>query len=442
MVDDDSNDIQPYVDDILDSINKNSSKKVKREEIESHLKKFIDYGVPIEHAKQTLLKKYGDIESTKPSSGGSERVLVVDLQSNDYNVSLLGRVISVNPKQISVKGENKTIYYGILSDESGTVTFTAWNDFGLKKGDVIEISNAYTKEWQGAVQVNFGDRTTIEKTDENKLSASNYEPKECKIKDLRSGMGSVDIFVRIIELSKRQVTVNGENKNVYSGICGDQTGKARLTSWHDFNLTEGDVIQIKGGYIRSWRGIPQITFDEKASVKKLPNDKISKSDIITKKVPLSEIVERHGALDVITSGTVIDIRPGSGLIRRCPECKRVLQADECSVHGKVQSVLDLRIKMVLDDGTGGIAGILGKEISEKLLGKKLSDFKALVKKESDESIVIDEIKNELFARQLQVEGNALGDMYGVTLIAKDATLISIDVAAETEKLIEELERFK
>ena len=217
-----NDDLTPYIDDILNALGDTSEKEVTREELEKELKKFIEYGVPLDHAKQTLIKKFGG--SYMPPS--SERMLVADLESGRNSVHVLCRVLHISPKDITVKGENRKIFYGILGDESGSISFTAWNDFELEKGDVVEISNAYTKEWQGETKLNLGDRTKIEKTDASKIPESSLEPKEFKVKDLRSGLGSVEVTARILELNKREVEVDGQKKNVFSGTLGDETGKA------------------------------------------------------------------------------------------------------------------------------------------------------------------------------------------------------------------------
>jgi replication factor A1 len=439
MSEDDVEEIQRCIDEILGMLSEGSGKKVTREELEREFQKFLEYGVPIEHAKQTLLKKYGGTVGGIRAS--SERVLMVDLQPNETNVHLVGRIISVNPKQITVKDEARTIFYGIIGDESGSVQFTAWKDFELVKGDVVEVSNAYTREWQGGVQVNFGDRTVIEKTDETRLTVSDYEPREYKIKDLRAGIGPVDITVRILEIGKREVTVANTAKTVYSGMCGDETGKAQYTSWHDFSLNAGDIVRVAGGYVRSWKGIPQITFDENATVEKLAGDKIPLKVIKTQQISLHELVERHGALDVSVEGTVIEIREGSGVVVRCSECNRVLRNDECTIHGKVKGVSDLRLKVVLDDGTGSISGIIGREQTEQLLGKTFDEWKKLGDQSSDNAVVRDELNQMLFAHRIGLEGNALGDMYGVSVIAKKAWFADFDIKAESEKLKSELEEF-
>jgi len=285
-----------HVEDIINILSEKSDKKVSRDEIEQEFERFMEYGVPIDQAKQTLIKKYGGGSVVFTNESTAERTLISDLRPNQSSVKLLGHVIAINPKDITVRGENREIFFGIIGDESGTIPFTAWNKVELEKGDVVEISNAYTREWQGAVQLNFGDRVRIEKTEKEKLPESAFKPKEMKVKDLKSGLGRIDVTARILEIDSRDVDVNGENKKVFSGIIADDTGKAQFTSWHDFKLKKDDVLRITGGYVKSWRGIPQLTFDSNANVKKLDEKKIKKVDLESVKMPLHELVEKRGAL--------------------------------------------------------------------------------------------------------------------------------------------------
>ena len=427
--------LDSHIDDIINALGNDLEIEVTRENIEKELNKFMEYGVPIDQAKQTLIKKYGGQAVFTSSEQSSERKLISDLQPNERSVNLLCRVIAVNPKEVTVKGDIRKIFYGILGDESGTISFTAWNsNLNFEKGDVIEISNAYTREWQGTVQLNLGDRVNIKKTDKERLPESAFEPRTLKIKDLRSGIGAVDVTARILEINERETEVDGEKKKVFSGIIADETGKAQFTSWHDFKFKEEDVLQITGGYVKSWKGIPQLTFDKNAKVKKLDKSKIPKKDLQINKMPLFIIVEKRGALDVEVEGTIIEIRPGSGVILRCPECNRAIVNNECGIHGKVEGKLDLRVKLVVDDGTGSITSILNRELAENLLDKKLDDYKKM-----DEDSLIEDLNKKLFARRICLQGNALGDEFGTSLIAKDAKLVDYDIQEEADKLSQEME---
>ena len=426
-------DLGPHIDDVLNALSE-IQKEVSRDEIEKELNRFMEYGVPIDQAKQTLIKKYGGV-AVFSSGSSSERKLISDLQPNERSVNLLCRIITVNPKDITVKGDNRKIFYGILGDESGTVSFTAWSsEFDFEKGDVVEISNAYTREWQNGVQLNLGDQARIIKTDKDKLPESAFKPRELKVKDLHSGIGAVDIIVRITELNKRENEINGEIKKVFSGIIADETGKAQFTSWYDFKLKEGDVLRITGGYVKSWKGIPQLTFDERATVKKLDKNKILKKDLQVSKLPIYILIDKRGAIDVEVEGTVLEIRPGSGVIMRCSQCNRILMNNECSIHGKVDGKIDLRLKLVVDDGTGSITSVLNKELTEKLIGKTLEECKRM-----EENELLNHINKILFAKRISLRGNALGDEFGTSIIAKDVKLVDLKIKEDAEKLFKEIE---
>ncbi len=425
-------DLKSHIEDIKKSLDKDSE-QFNQKEVESELKKFIEYGVPIEQAKKTIIKKFGgNILSNNQIN--TERTLISKLKPNDQNVNLLCRVITINPKDIIVKGENRKIYYGILGDESGTISFTAWNNVEIERDDVIEISNAYTREWQGNIQLNFGDRVSIEKTDKNRLPPEAFKPKKVKLNELKSGIGSVDTKAVILEINEKQVDINGEKKKVISGIIGDETGKAQFTSWFDFKLKKNSSYQITGGYVKSWKGIPQLTFDEKSIVKKLDDNSISKDKVISKKMKIHELIDKGGAIDIIVEGTIIDIRDGSGIIDRCPQCNRALKDKECNIHGKVEGITDFRIKSIIDDGTGSINAIFNKNVSEKLIKKTIEDYKKM----SQENISRDMIE-KLFAKKVLVKGNALSDEFGITFIVKEANLVDIDIKQKSENILQELE---
>ncbi|NTV84166.1 MAG: hypothetical protein HGA23_07695, partial [Bacteroidales bacterium] len=118
------------------------------------------------------------------------------------------------------KGEARKIFYGILGDESGTIQFTAWKDFEIEKVTVVDITNAYTKEWQGSIKVNFGDRTKITKMDSSEVPEVNVEPRGYKVKELRGGLSSIEVTARILEIKDRDVDVSGQKKSPLLAIFG------------------------------------------------------------------------------------------------------------------------------------------------------------------------------------------------------------------------------
>ncbi len=434
-------DIAPHVDDIARVL----GDKLDREEIDRELRQYLtEYRIPMGTAKRMLVKKYG---GTPSQLGLGVQKTLDQLQPNEPSVDLLCRLVAVNHKEVDVGGEKKPIVFGILGDQTASVPFTAWEvgDWKFQKGDVIRVHNAYTKEWKGQPQINFGERTKIKLEVKNALpnfvATPLSDPKNYRVKDLKGGMSNVSLKGMVLSVEKRTVNVAGEEKNVYSGVIADKTGKIGFSAWHDFGLKEGDVIRVKGGYIKTWRGIPQFGFDERADFETLsPNELPPLEELAEKRVyRIGELMDMGGAIDAAVDGIIIDIKDGSGLIFRCPECKRVLQKGICRIHGEVEGKPDLRIKAVLDDGTGALTAVMGRDITEKLLGKNVEECQKIAKQAMDQSVIREELKNLLMATPIRISGDATMDDFGIMLISKDAQLMGLDVQTEARNMLEELE---
>lgn len=429
----------PLLEEIIRALGEKVGTEVSIATLEEELNRYLEYRVPPEQARNTILRHYG-VQPPR-ASGGQGRKTLAELQGNEPFVNLLVRVVAINEKEIAVKGEPRRIQYGIFGDETLTRPFTAWRPLEAETGDVLKILGAYTKEYQGEPQINLGDRCVVEKGDPESLPRGPSQARALGLSDLRPGQGNVDATVRILTIGSRDVTAQGVAKTVWSGTVGDASGKAAFTAWHDFQLKPGDVVRIRGGYVRGWRGTPQLTFDEKATVEVVPDATFPGVAEIENAgpVPLADLFLGGGQLDVTVEATLVEVRPGSGLVLRCPTCKRVTVEDECRTHGKVAPVLDLRIKGVLDDGTGALSVIFGRELTEALTGRTLADYQGLAKEALTSDVVDRDLKSKLLARPLRVRGNVLVDEFGPSMIAREAALLQRDLAAAAEALLAELE---
>ena len=436
-------DVASHVEDIARAL----GNKVKNSEIEKELKEYIDvYRVKdVATAKRSIVKKHGGNPAELRMASGITKTLA-ELTPNETSVDFVARVLTVNPKEIEVDGEKRKLFFGIVADPTGSRPYTAWmGEVPFAKGDVFRFRNAYTKEWNSQAEISFGARTTFEKLKEDALPATPAgrfgEPRTLKVKEFQDGVSNVTAEARIISVEKREVMVGEERKPVFGGMLADETGRAQFSVWHDFSLKPGEAVRISGAYIKSWKGIPRLTFDERSKVERLEKSKLP--DLKELKggtaLTIEEIAERGGAADATVKGIIIDVKPGSGLVLRCPECKRVVQKGACRVHGNVKGSPDLRIKAALDDGTGAIMAVLGKELTEKLTGKKMEDYMRLVAELANPDAVRAEIMEKVIARPIEVTGNVTADDYGLMLIATSARLIDVDVQAEARAMLEELE---
>ena len=203
----------------------------------------------------------------------------------------------------------------------------------------------------------------------------------------------------------------------------------------------GDVVQIEGAYVRGWRGLPQLTFDDTMEVAKLKKGALPPLEELEKgaQVSISNVAKRGGACRANIDGVVLDIRSGSGLVFRCPECRRVLQKNICRIHGEMEGQPDLRIKAVVDDGTGALTVIMGSEITESILGMDLDGCQKKAKEAMDQEVIADMLYDMLVARPIKVAGDVTSDDFGLMMVAQSQEFTAVDVKEEARALLDEVE---
>ncbi len=434
-----------HVEDIARALGK---ERVLKEgiDIERELRDYIEtYRVlDFRTAKRAIVRKHGGNPAELRVSSGPLKSLA-ELQVNEPSVDFAVRVITVNPKEVEVEGQKRRIHYGIIADATASKGYTAWMDEApFRKGDVIRVRGAYTKDWNGEPQINFGNRTTFEKLQDDAVPRGATgrfgEERALKVREFRDGESNVTVEARVLGLERREVSVGDTVKPVFSGLLADETGRAQYTMWHDFKIKPGDAVRIQGAYIKSWRGIPRLTFDERSRVERLEGSSLPGLKELESRTPVAieEVAARGGAADVTLRGIIIDVKPGSGLVQRCPECRRVTRGGVCRVHGAVQGQPDLRIKAALDDGTGAVIAVLGRELTERVTGKTMEEYRRLVAELANPEAVRADIMERVIARPMELSGNVTSDEYGLMLIATSARLLEVDAQAEARAMLDEL----
>ena len=429
----------------FEELKKELEGKISDEQLKKELNTYLnEYRVTPDAAKRGIKRKYGAEGAT--SSFVTADVIskkISELQGTEMNVDITAKAVYVDKKQITVRGSQKIIVSGILGDETGTAPFTIWegDEVELEKGETYLFKNAYTKKWNDRVQINLGSRGKVEKSTATVDVPDRtlvMDSTEMKIGDIKEGTGNVTVTGRIMSVEERNITVKGEARIVYSGLIADDSGKIQYSAWNDYDLKEGETICVKNAYIRAWRGIPQLNLGDKCEVSRV-DDSFGEIDMSSSKKTIADIIRIGGGLDVSVTGTVVDLRAGSGLIRRCPECNRSVLNEECTTHGQIEPVFDLRMKLILDDGTGAISAIVNRQDTELLTGITLEAAEGLAKARGDAEIVAREVAQLMIMKKISVGGNVLSDDYGPMMIVREVKLEDVDILKEAEELYEELE---
>ncbi|WP_459194171.1 Single-stranded DNA binding protein [Halosimplex sp. J119] len=410
-----------------------SSLGVDKTEVKRDLENLVEYSVPVEEAKDSLRRKYGEGSS---DSGGPTSKDVADVSTGDSSVTVTGQVLTVGKRSIRYQGSDHVIFEGEIADESGKISYTAWEDFGLEAGQTITAGNAGVREWEGEPELNLGESTTIQLADED-LAIDYPVGGDATLAELEPGDRGVNVEVSVLEVERKTIDGRDGETDILSGILADETTRLPFTDWEPHEaITEGASLRLEDVFVREFRGAPSVNVSEFTEV--LALDRTVEPTEDAPALAVRDAIESGGLFDVEIVGNVIAVRDGSGLIERCPECGRVVQNGQCRTHGAVDGVDDLRVKAILDDGTGTVTAILDDGLTEEIYGGGVEDAKEHAREEMDQEAVADAIREQIVGREFRVRGSLSVDEYGANLNARSFDETEDDPAGRASDLLAEV----
>ena len=422
-------DLESHAEDLASDLG------VDKEEVKSDLQNLLEYSVPIDEAKGSLRRKYGD-ERTGSGAPSSKRI--GEITTEDGSVSVTVVVLTAGERSIRYQGSDHVIVEGRLADETGVIDYTAWEDFGLSPGDTVRVGNANVREWDGEPELNLGESTTISFDDET-LDVPYKVGGEANLADLQTGDRAMTIEVQVLECERRTIDGRDGETEILSGVFGDESGQLPFTNWDPVpEIETGASVRIENVYVREFRGVPEVNVSEYSSV--IPLDRTVAVGDEAPRLDVGEAVKTGGIYDVELVGNLLAVREGSGLIQRCPQCNRVIQKGQCRTHGSVEGVDDLRVKAILDDGTGSVTAILDDELTEEIYGGGVEDAKAEARDAMDQEAVADTIREQIVGREYRVRGHLSVDEYGANLNATTFTESDDDPADRARSFLAEVVR--
>ncbi|MWG33936.1 Single-stranded DNA binding protein [Halomarina oriensis] len=407
---------------------------VDKEEVRDDLQKLVEYDVPLEEATQSLRRKYGGGGGGGGSAPSTKDVGAVS--TDDASVTVTGRVLTVGKRTIRYQGDDFTIFEGELADDTGRISYTAWNDFGLAEGDTIRAGNAGVREWEGRPELNLGDSTDVETLDEE-VDVPYEVGGDRSLADLSPGDRGRNIEVTVVEVEERTIDGRDGETDILSGVVADESARLPFTDWNPRpEIEEGASLRFEDVYVREFRGVPSVNCSEFTVVTEL--DREVEESATARKLGIGEAVRGGGAFDVELVGSLLDVRDGSGLIQRCPECNRVIQNGQCRSHGEVEGVDDLRTKAILDDGTGTVTVVLDRESTERVYDGTLDDALDHARDAMDKEVVAESIADDIVGLEYRVRGSLSVDEYGANLDAEEFDRVEESAADRATTLLAEV----
>lgn len=404
---------------------------IDKEEVKQDLENLVSYSVPMDEAVQSLRRKYGGGGGSEPESKA-----IGEITTADSNVTVTGRVLTAGKRSIRYQGNEQVITEGVLADESGTIDYTAWEDFGFSPGDTITAGNAGVREWDGHPELNLGESTSLV-FEEESLDVPHEIGGERDLASVEPGDRGLTVEARVLEVETRTIDGRDGETEILSGVLADESARLPFTDWEPrAGIEAGADLRLENVYIREFRGVPSVNCSEFTTVSALDHA-VEVSDSAPRKA-IGEAVEGGGAFDVELVGTIVAVRDGSGLIQRCPECGRVVQKGQCRSHGQVEGEDDLRVKAILDDGTGTVTAILGTDLTREVYGGDIDDAREQARDAMDQEVVADTIRERLVGREYAIRGSLSVDEYGANLDADEFAEVDEPPAERARALLAEV----
>jgi len=177
--------IQEQFDDQLD---------VTVDEIEERLETLVEeYKVPLSEARRSVVNTYlddaGMDRDQLSGGGGNEHVDIADVDAPEEWIDVTAKVVELWDATADAVAQ-----VGLLGDETGTIKFTKWSKSDLpelEEGQVYELRNVVTDEYQGRFSVKLNRTTTIEAVDEEIEVGDDAVEVEGALVDIQSGSGLI-----------------------------------------------------------------------------------------------------------------------------------------------------------------------------------------------------------------------------------------------------------
>jgi replication factor A1 len=197
-------DIRQAAEDIHDQLPDGID--VPLDEIADRLTSFVEYQVPLDEARRSVISHYRDETDTDRAALESDthEVNLAAIDAPEQWVDVTAKVIDLwEPRSDAIA------QVGLLGDETGTVKFTAWatSDLpALTEGRVYHLGNVVTDEYQGQYSVTLNRTTTIDESDCDIEMGDNSTAVEGALVDIQRGSG---LIKRCPEADCTRVLQNG-----------------------------------------------------------------------------------------------------------------------------------------------------------------------------------------------------------------------------------------
>lgn len=262
-------------------------------------------------------------------------------------------------------------------------------DVDIETAEVVDVMEDFisygvtgSQELQNATISKLGDRHDLER---DELVAESGDSGTADIVEVSSISDEGDWVTIVAEVVDLWEPNSDSIQQV--GLLDDGTGTIKFTSWK-----KSDAPTVEEGMVYTFENVVTSEYDGNYSVQVNSNSDITASD---------QDIQTSGE-EVEFEGFVVDVQDRSGLIAR-DEDGQVVDPSNADEYED-----DLRLMVVIDNGTELYTAVLNRELTEEFTGINLEEAKEMAVEAIDRDVVRGEMKPLIMGEYLTVRGPRMG----------------------------------
>lgn len=398
----DETNIENLISEIAQKTNKNSEEI--RKMVNTKTEKYS--GLLTEEAALDLVKKELGILKEQ-----NERLKISELSEGKKGIEIEGKIELLYPiKEFEKNGKKGKLQNFIISDNTGEIRGTLWNDQieenKIKQGNEVIITNLIVTSYNEKKQITLGFGGKVKTVKEN-------ETEYKKSTELKAGMSNVNIFGKIVRKFPCKEFENSERKGrVCSFQLGDESAIIKASAWNDKatiieNFTEGDTIEITNAYTKEGKFGTELHLGYTCEIKKSEKEINSINQTDNNKYLEKKLNQINEGDNVIIEGKIVKISDGKLAYLICEKCNKKATKTEngviCEKCGEISGKQNPVLSAVINDDTNETQiTMFGDQVLEFIENSEKEFIQDIENKSTQE--IIEKISENKINKKIKIKG--------------------------------------
>ena len=340
-----------------------------------------------------------------------EQMHIGQINEGMKGIEIKGTVEAVFPvKEFEKNGKKGKLKSFILSDGTGEVRVTLWNDqvekYEITRGSEIALTNIIVSKYNDKKQVTLGFNGTLNILNKKEET---FE----KMAELKAGLNSVNIVGRIIRKFPCKDFESGERKGrLCSFQIGDETAVLRATAWNEKaneteKYSEGETVEIKNAYTKEGKFGVEIHLGYTATIQETNKEMPSAAEILKETIQEKKINQLTDGESAAITGKITNVEKGNFVYEVCAKCGKKPQKTEngvlCETCGETTTKRNAVVSLLIEDDTSRIKATLFGKNALTILGLTQEELEKELNEKSTEKIMT-EMNEKLNGKEIKLYG--------------------------------------